>query len=169
MTATRDRIYQPSDLAGNHRKNFIAEALESQARLRSTGGESLVMMREARLKHVTAVRDYAIAYLTLDMALRRPREQRRPSDYGPWAFLDVFEDEDIEEFQQEVNDAIVRAASGQEHSAVERLLHEWQMSAETLTDPVAREILDGRSSDEDWVEVENVAEPQEAAQDEGCR
>ena len=167
VTATKDRIYQPSDLAGNHRKTFIAEALDSQARLRSTDGESLIMMREARFEHVAAVRDHAVAYLTLDMALRRPRKQRRPGDYGPWAFLDAFEDEDIEEFQQEVNDAIVRAASGRDHSPVERLLHEWRMSAETLSDPVAREILDGRSSDEDWVEVEDAAEPHETPQNEG--
>ena len=167
VTTTKDRIYQPSDLAGNHRKTFIAEALDSQARLRSTDGESLIMMREARLEHVAAVRDHAVSYLTLDMALRRPRKQRRPGDYGPWAFLDAFEDEDIEEFQQEVNDAIVRAASGRDHSPVERLLHEWRMSAETLSDPVAREILDGRSSDEDWVEVEDAAEPHETPQNEG--
>ena len=41
------------------------------------------------------------------------------------------------------------------------------MSAETLSDPVAREILDGRSSDEDWVEVEDAAEPHETPQNEG--
>lgn len=158
MNSTAERIYQPSDLAGNHRKTFIADALRSQARLRSTSGESLVMLREARLEHVAAVRDHAVAYLMLDMALRRPREQRHPSDYGPWAFLDVFEDEDIEEFQQEVNDAIMRSASGHDSSAVEHLVHEWQMSAETLSDPVAREILSGRTTSEDWIEVEDAGE-----------
>ena len=34
-----------------------------------------------------------------------------------------------------------------------RLLHEWQMSARTMSDPIAREILDGRTVDDDWVEV----------------
>ena len=158
MNGTAEHIYQPSDLAGTGRKMFIADALRSQARLRSTGGESLVMLREARLEHVAAVADYAVAYLALDTALRRPRDQRRPADYGPWAFLDVFEDEDIEDFQQEVNDAIVRAASGRDHSAVERLLHEWRMSGETLADPVAREILEGGTADEDWVDIEEAAE-----------
>lgn len=153
MTSTKDRIYQPSDLAGNNRKRFIADALRAQARLRSASGESLVMLREARLEHVAAVRDYALAYLTLDTALLRPREERRASDYGPWAFLDVFEDEDIEEFRHEVNDAIVRASSGEGHEAVETLLHQWRMSARTLSDPVAREILAGQVADEDWVDV----------------
>ncbi len=155
MNSTAERIYQSSDLAGSGRKAFVADALRSKARLRSTEGESLIMMREARLEHVSAVRDYAVAYLTLDMAMRRPRDERRASDYGPWAFLSVFPDDDIEDFQQEVNDAIVRAASGEQHTAVEALLHQWRMSAETLADPVAREILDGHIGDEDWVEVES--------------
>lgn len=158
MPRTSERIYQPSDLAGNQRKTFIADALDSQARLRSTSGESLVMLREARLEHVVAVRDYAVAYLMLDLALRRPRDQRRPSDYGPWAFLDVFDDDDIEDFQQEIIDAIVRAASGRDHAVIERLVHEWQMSAETLADPTAQEILRGQSSAYDWVEVESAAD-----------
>lgn len=163
MPATAERIYQSSDLAGAGRKSFIAEGLRAQARLRSTEGESLVLLREARLEHVAAIRDYAVAYLTLDMALRRPREQRRASDYGAWAFLDVFDDDDIEEFQQEVNDAIVRAASGGDHAVVEALLHDWRMSASTLSDPVAREILNGETSPEDWVEAEDSEDAEEDA------
>ncbi|GAA3058853.1 MULTISPECIES: hypothetical protein [Actinomycetes] len=154
MSVAAEHIYQSSDLAGSNRKAFIADALRSKARLRSTDGESLVMLREARLEHVAAIRHYAVAYLTLDTALRRPREDRRASDFGPWAFLEVFDDADIEEFRQEINDAIVRAASGDNHDAVEALLHQWQMSAETLSDPVARDILDGETTDEDWVELD---------------
>lgn len=147
-----DRIYQPSDLTGADRETFIADAMESQARLRDTSGESLVMLREARLEHITAVSDYAVAYLTLDMTMKRPRAERRVGDYGPWAFIEVFPDDDIEEFQQEVNEAIVRAVSGRDHAPVEELVQQWRMSADTLSDPVAREILAGETSDEDWVE-----------------
>ena len=153
MPTTRDRIYQASDLASSARKDFIADALRSRARLRSTDGESLVMLREARLEHVAAIRDYAVAYLTLDTAMKRARHERRASEYGLWAFISVFEDNDIEEFLQEVNEAIVRAASGEDHSVVEELVHQWQMGARTLSDPVAREILSGETEDGDWVEV----------------
>lgn len=153
MPATRDRIYQASDLAGSARREFIADALHSRARLRSTDGDSLIMLREARLEHVAAIRDYAVAYLTLDTAMKRARDDRRASDYGPWAFISVFDDDDIDEFLQEVNEAIVRAASGEDHSAVDDLVRQWQMSARTLSDPVAREILSGTTQQSDWVEV----------------
>ncbi len=155
---TEERIYQPSDLAGTGRKQFVADALRDRARLRSSDGESLVMLREARLQHVAAVRDYAIALLTVTTAIKRPRDERRASDYGDWAFISVFDDDDIEEFLDEINEAVVRAASGEDHADVERLLREWRMSARTLSDPVAREILAGRTSDDDWVEVEGVGE-----------
>lgn len=154
MVGALEQIYQASDLAGAKRTSFIADALREGARLRSTDGSSLVMLREARLEHVAAIRDYAIAYLTLDVALRRPRAERRAADFGAWAFISVFDDEDIEEFQFEVNDAIIRAASGEELSAVEAVLHGWRMSARTMGDPVAREILRGDTSSEDWVEVD---------------
>lgn len=153
MAVTRDRIYQASDLAGSGRKEFIADALRHCARLRSTDGESLVMLREARLEHVAAVRDYAVAYLTLDTALKRARADRRASDYGPWAFISVFDDDDIEEFLQEINEAIVRAASGEDHSGVDELIRQWQMSARTMSDPVARDILSGSAGEADFVEV----------------
>jgi hypothetical protein len=153
MHATGDRIYQASDLAGSGRKAFIADALRDRARLRSTDGASLVMLREARLEHVAAISDYAVAYLTLDTVMRRNRGDRRTSDYGAWAFISAFDDDDIREFLHEVNEAIVRAASGGDHSGVESLIHQWRMSARTLSDPVAIEILSGTTGDEDWVEV----------------
>lgn len=165
--AIAERIYQASDLAGSERRSFIADAVRSQARLRSTDGESLVMLRAARLENVAAIRDHAVAYLMLDLAMRRPRAERRTTDYGSWAFLDVFDDEDIEEFQQEIGDEIARAASGRDRTAIDDLLHQWQMSADTLSDPVAREILDGSSVDDtDWVEVKAPApvDPETAGQ-----
>lgn len=154
MTRTEDRIYTASDLNTAARREFIAEAQRSVARLRTTSGEALVMLREARLDHVSAIRDYALAYLMLDSALSRPRGERRSADFGDWAFIEVFGDDDIAEFQSEMNDAVVRAASGQDHAGIEELLNAWRRSARTLADPVAREILAGRVSDDDWLEVE---------------
>lgn len=153
MATTKDRIYQSSDLAGSGRKQFVADALRDQARLRSADGQALVMLREAKLEHVAAIRDYAVSYLTVTTAIKRDRSERRPSDFGNWAFIQVFDDDDIHEFLDEVNDAIVLAASGSDHSKLAKLLHDWQMSARTLSDPVAREILADDVSDEDWVEV----------------
>lgn len=69
--------------------------------------------------------------------------------------ISVFDEADIEDFHQEVDEAIVRAASGGDHSGVDKLIHQWQLGARTLADPVAVAILSGAAVDEDWVEVGN--------------
>ncbi|GEB17078.1 hypothetical protein GUY44_24235 [Pimelobacter simplex] len=153
MPRTAERIYMASDLSTSARREFIEEGRQGFARLRTTAGDSLVLLREARLEHLSSIRDHALAYLLLDAALRRPREERRPQDFGPWAFIEVFEDDDIIDFQSEVNDAITRAASGGDAEGIESVLDAWRRSARTLSDPVAREILSGQVSAEDWVEV----------------
>ena len=158
MSTTKDRIYQPSDLASTGRKQFVADALRDRARLRTSDGDALVMMRESRLEHIAAISDFAVAYLTVTTALRRPREDRRAADYGEWAFISAFDDEDIQEFLDEVNDAIVLAVSDQDHATLEELIEDWRTSARTLHDPVAREILDGRTSSEDWVDAEPIGQ-----------
>lgn len=162
MPAIEERIYQPSDLAGTGRKQFVADALRDCARLRTSEGEPLVMLREARLDHVAAIRDYAVAYLTVTTAIKRPRDDRRASDFGDWAFISVFDDEDIHEFLDEVNEAIICAASGGDHTMVASLLHQWKMSARTLSDPVAREILSGETTDADWTEVNDPSDSDES-------
>ncbi|MBM0127576.1 hypothetical protein [Pimelobacter simplex] len=153
MPRTADKIYQASDLSTGARREFIEEGRQSQARLRTTSGDSLVLLREARLEHLSAIRDHALAYLLLDAALRRPRDDRRPQDFGPWAFIEVFDDDDIAEFQSEINDAITRAASGEDDEVVDAVLRAWRMSASTLSDPTARAILDGEVDDADWLEA----------------
>ncbi len=48
MTRVADRIYTASELSGSARREFIDEAQRDSARLRTTSGESLVMLREAK-------------------------------------------------------------------------------------------------------------------------
>ena len=150
------RIYQTSDLNTGARREFIEDARRGEARLRTPDGDALVMLREARLGHLSAIRDHALAYLTLDAALSRPRAERRASDFGAWAFIAAFEDDDILEFQTEMNEAIVSAASGYDSTLIETALDAWRRSARTLSDPVAREILSGQVSEDDWRELDDA-------------
>lgn len=153
MARTRGRIYTASDLATSARKEFLEAADHDVARLRATSGEALVMLREAKLDHLAAIRDHALAYLLLDAAMSRPRGDRRAADFGPWAFIEEFDDDDIAEFQAEINQAIVRAVSGQDDAEIDVVLDDWRTSARTLSDPVAREILEGTTASADWIEV----------------
>ncbi|NDL61146.1 hypothetical protein [Phytoactinopolyspora mesophila] len=157
-TDLQERVFQTADLASAARREFIKAAREGQARFRAPDGEALVMTRQATLDHLAHLRDYVIAYVTLDNALMRPRADRRVADYGAWAFMEVFDDEDLTEFQGEINDALIRAVAAQDVRVVEETLAAWRRSARTLSDSVAREILDGKTEDDDWVDLEEPAE-----------
>ncbi|MFH5821339.1 hypothetical protein [Georgenia sp. AZ-5] len=153
MVATRDRIYQTSDLSGTGRREFINAAQHGTAHLRTPDGDSLVMLRAAQLEHLAAIRDHAVAFLMFDNALTRPRAERRPADFGEWAFLEVFEEDDLQEFRAEINAALMRVASGQDIEILQSLLNDWRRSARTLSDPVARAFLNGRVDESELFEV----------------
>lgn len=154
MSAVRDRIYQTSDLTGTARREFIEQARSGQAHLRTPEGDALVMLRQANLEHLAALRDHAIAYLMLDNALSRPRSDRRPADFGDWAFVHVFDDDDLAEFQAEMNAALMMAASGDDVGVVESTLLDWKRSARTLSNVDTLAILNGEAGDDSWVELE---------------
>jgi len=154
MPSVRDRIYQTSDLTGAARKEFIEEARRGRAHLRTPEGDALVMLREAQLDHLAAMREYALCYLMLDNAITRPRTDRRAADFGDWAFIEVFEDDDISEFRTEMNAALMRAASSADTGIIEETLDAWRRSARTLADPIAREILHGSVDEAVWTELE---------------
>jgi hypothetical protein len=158
MSAVRERIFQTSDLTGAARREFLELARQGLAHLRAPDGEALVMLRQASLDHLTGLRDYTLAYLMLDNALSRPRGQRHAADFGAWAFLDVFDEDDIEQFRTEVNGALVRAIATGDATSVEETLKAWRTSASTLADPIARAILVGEDDPSDWVEVDRPSD-----------
>jgi hypothetical protein len=154
VSTMRDRIYQTSDLSGAARREFIEQARNGQARLRTPEGDALVMLRQANLEHLSAMRDYAIGYLMLDNAMSRTRDERRPADFGDWAFLHAFDDDDLAEFQVEINASLVLTASGQDVAVVETTLDAWRRSARTLQDPVALSILSGEVDPDEWLDLD---------------
>jgi len=153
MPTTQERIYQTSDLSGRGRKEFIEAAQRGPTTLRTPEGESLVMLRAATLDHLARLRDYALNFLMLDNAMSRPAVDRRPADFGAWAFVWSLDEDQLGEFRSDINAALVHAGGGEDHSLVENELDAWRLTARTMADPVARSILTGEASDEDWVEA----------------
>lgn len=149
-TRTDGRIYQTSDLSGKGRKEFIEAAQRGPTTLRTPEGESLVMLPAADLEHLAGMRDHALNFLMFDNALSRPREQRRAADFGGWAFIASLDDGQLVEFRAEVNDALIRAGSGQPISLVDELLDEWRLTASLMADTISREILEGPMDVDDW-------------------
>lgn len=152
MRVLHDRIFQTSDLAGVERKTFIEAARRGRAYLRAPDGESLVMLRESEFETALAIKEALLDYLNVLRAVGQPRERRVSTDYGRWAFLDVFDDVDLGEFLTEMDSAIARDASLARLDEIEQTLSDWRRSARTLSDPTSRSILMGEASN-DWLEA----------------
>lgn len=159
MTApAQARIYQTSDLAGATRREFINDAREGRAYLRTPDGESLVMLPSAELDTLGYFRDASIAYAMLDSALSRPRAERRAADFGAWAFISEMDDEDIASFHRNVTDAFIKALSASDPALLEQELTEWRRSAAAWSNPLTRSLIRGEFDPEDWIEAPPPAE-----------
>lgn len=151
-----DTIYQASDLATNRRREFLNEAKRGGALLRDTDGSSLVMMPAGAIEVLRALRAWLVRDIMLEAALAQPWEERRPVDLGDLAWLSVFDDDDQREFQRELHEALLLAASSDSIDPVERCVTDWRTTARALSDNLRR-ILTGVPGDDEFVPVERPA------------
>lgn len=152
--ALLERTYQASDLAGTGRREFLDEAKAGTARLRDTDGTSLIMLPEGQLNFLTMIRVYIADYLALETTLNRARDDRAASDFGGLAWAIEFDDDDLSELRREYAQELSKAVAARDATSLERCLHAWHMTASTLSDPVSRDILEGRASDDaDFVDL----------------
>ena len=101
----------------------------------------------ARTDTVLDTRDLLGALADLQERAQLHHIQSLTTDIHAWA--GVLDDADRREFHRDLS-----AALNAELGAVERVLREWRITAEALSDEVAREILLGESAADDYVEVE---------------
>ncbi len=144
-------MFQASDLAGAKRREFIGAARDGGALLRDTDGFALTMLPLAQLEAIAEVARTAVAALIALAA--KGRGLARPAELGPLAWLAAFDDDDRTEFFAELLDALSIAESTRDIGPVETCLHDWQVTARALADPLRRAILTG-SGDDDYAEVD---------------
>nr|WP_300152269.1 hypothetical protein [Propionicimonas sp.] len=146
-------IYQSSDLA-SRRREIVEAAQRGPTLLRTPDGEGLALLPQVELERLSSIRDHALCFLMLDSALRRPRPERRVADFGSWAFAAALTEDQLNQFRDEANDALVRACSGVD--AMDALLNDWRATAAFMSDEDAVAALgDGLEA---YVEVQRPEE-----------
>ncbi|WP_067488101.1 DUF6247 family protein [Actinomadura hibisca] len=156
-----EAIYLPSDLASSKRTDFIREAREGGARLRDKDGTSLVMLPESRLELLESLEKWSAAYVQVNHALHRSATPPSLSDLGELGWLRRFDRDDQFEFLQELHDALLAARADCDLSPLRECLHEWQVTARELEDPLRKRVLLEDFRSEDYVEA---AEPDDAGE-----
>ncbi|MEU3493165.1 hypothetical protein ABZ747_06645 [Kitasatospora cineracea] len=148
-----DVIFQATDLA-QHRTEFLEAARQGMARLRYKDGTSLVMLPERRLRLLEELRKWSSAHMRLERLLSRADFKPTVENLGDLAWLRVFDHEDMREFADELNDALIAADSDEDPSVLNECLNAWKKTARQLEDPLRRSVLLAKGSLPPLVEAE---------------
>jgi hypothetical protein len=146
-----DTIFLTSDLA-KRRTEVVAAARGGVARVRDSDGTSLVMLPEGRLNLLTELANLSQALVRLEALLRRG-EPPKVSELGDLAWLRSFNLNELREFADELNDALVAAHADADTAPLDDCLHSWRVTARELADPLRREVLTGSHHPGDFTEV----------------
>src|SRR5665647_2129619 len=146
VTTRSGRTYQPTDLTTAKRRDFIEEARVGVARLRNSDGETLVALPERDLNALVELRDHALAFLSLENAMSRAREDRRSTDFGELAWATVLDDDDL-----------ASALAERSVARLDKTIHAWRLTSDLLRDPVAMARVNAGVGEDD-VEVSSPTE-----------
>lgn len=144
-------IFQSSDLA-NKRVEVLDAARAGLARVRDKDGTSLVMLREAELDLLKEINHWSVAHLRLESILQRTSDPG-VIELGDLAWLRVFDKEELAEFLDELNSALVAADADRTIDALNECVNAWRTTARQLEDPLRRSILTGPMVKDDLIET----------------
>lgn len=145
-------IFQASDLAKD-RVKVLDAARAGRARVRDKDGIGLVMLPEAELDVLEGYAKWSQAHNRLT-ALVASGRTLSVDELGEFAWLRVFDHDDLTEFLNDLHSALVAGLADRNLEDLGVLEREWRVTARQLEDPLRRSVLLARDADEDLIEVE---------------
>ena len=146
-------IFQPSDL--NRRGRAVLDAARgSRARIRDKDGLSLLVLPEARVEQLETFARLSENLFRLERVLAStPNWELLDLVEFDWAWLRVFDAEDVGEFVTEMRQALLASMHDDRTKLPESVLERWRITARSLDDPVRRSILLDPLHPNDFVEA----------------
>lgn len=145
-------IFQASDLAKD-RVRVLDAARSGRARVRDKDGTGLVMLPEAELEVLEGYARWSQAHNRLSALITSGR-LLNVDELGEFAWLRVFDREDLDEFLSDLHSALVAGLADRNMDDLATLEREWRITARQLEDPLRRSVLLARDAEEELVEVE---------------
>jgi hypothetical protein len=152
VTTTDSVIFKVSDLAQS-RTELLEAARHGRARVRDTDGTGLVMLREQELVLLEQLTTWSRALSRLEKLLKLG-EPPTVRELGPeLAWLRAFDPDDLQEFAEELDDALVAAQADGDAAPIENAVSAWRLTARQLEDPLRRSILLGTHVETDYLDI----------------
>ncbi|MPZ26663.1 MAG: hypothetical protein GEV12_09440 [Micromonosporaceae bacterium] len=147
-----DVIYTASDL-DRKRREVTNAARHGLARIRDTDGTGLVLLRAHHYEVLETVSRWHDRLAVVDRVRAKPAADRDISDFGDLTWLRHLDDADLATFVSEVRSAVSLAYHDDDLAELERLVHDWRVTAYELADSARREALLGAFDADDFVEA----------------
>ncbi|HYO53576.1 hypothetical protein [Archangium sp.] len=139
-------IYLASDLS-TKRRDVLNAARAGLARIRDTDGLGLVLVPQRNFEILRAYRELLAKLLMLESAWKRPASERCPSDFGEFAWLVAFDEDDQKSFHRELLDASIQALATDSFDPVNACVEDWRMTARSLSKEKSRRVLTAPGDD----------------------
>ena len=117
---------------------------------RDKDGASFVMLPERRLHLLEQLAEWSQALMRLESLLRKGAVPK-VSELGDLAWLRVFDLADLQEFANELQDALFAAHADGDTNALDDCLLSWRATARQLEDPLRRSVLHASHRPDDFV------------------
>lgn len=150
-----DSIYQPTDLAGTKRREFIEAAKTGRAQLRDSDGTSIVALPARELKLLDELARWSSEIRRL-YELLGSGAPLTVSRLDQLAWLRVFEPEDIRAFADEMQEALIVAMADRDPDLIEEVERAWRITASEVEDPLRRAALTSRFDIQDYRDAAEV-------------
>jgi hypothetical protein len=134
------RIYSASDLS-TRRRELLDAARAGYAQIRDKDGTGLVVLPQQDYDHLKVFSAFLSKLIALDAAFEKPASDRRSVDFGEFAWLVVFDEEDQQTFRRELLEALASSLGSKTMEPVEECLHDWRATAGALSNEKGRRIL----------------------------
>ena len=133
-------IYTASDLQSTKRRKILDQARSSCAQIRDKDGMGLVLLRQSSFDLLRSLRALFSKFVSLEAAFERPTAERRATDFGEFAWLTAFDEDDQQTFRREFLEAVSQSIASDSVEAVEQCIHDWRLSARVLSNEKSRRI-----------------------------
>ncbi len=147
------RVFRISDVVDS--EGAFSDAVgNGVARLQFSDGTQLAVLPDQDLAALVDIIGAAQQHLLVEAVLRKARIERTVDDFGELEWLAVFNDDDLATFAQELGAALLAATREGSAEELHRIVADWRVTAEVLSDPERRAILLDGHGDSDFVEVQ---------------
>ncbi|MGH8009314.1 MAG: hypothetical protein ACREQ3_20180 [Candidatus Binatia bacterium] len=145
-------IFQPTDLAGSKRREFLDAAKAGRARLRDSDGTSIVALPESELELLDQLAHWSAEHRRLT-SLLDAGGPLTVAALGSLAWIRALDRDDQIAFADELQEVLILAMSMHDASSIPEVVHAWRVTASELEDPARRDVLLGRFDQQNYTDA----------------